>query len=100
MAQALALEKHSGMFSRKPYYELPASLTEEQLTLMLQQPLTLHDMQVSHVVIARDALEQWLLKGGDRRGKLNGIGFAQTLDLLVNAQHCITWSASKQACRM
>ena len=89
VAQAIALEKHSGMFSRKPHYELPASLTEPQLTLMLQQPLTLHDMQVTHVVIARDALEQWLLKGGDVRGKLNGIGFAQTLDLLVDAQHCL-----------
>ena len=89
VAQAIALEKHSGMFSRKPHYDLPASLTDEQLTLMLQQPLTLHDMQVSHVVIARDALEQWLLKGGDIRGKLNGIGFAQTLDLLVDAQHCL-----------
>ena len=89
-ARRLALQQqHSGMFSRKPHYELPASLTEPQLTLMLQQPLTLHDMQVTHVVIARDALEQWLLKGGDVRGKLNGIGFAQTLDLLVDAQHCL-----------
>ena len=89
VAQAITLEKHSGMFSRKPHYELPASLAEPQLTLMLQQPLTLHDMQVTHVVIAREALEQWLLKGGDVRGKLNGIGFAQTLDLLVDAQHCL-----------
>lgn len=89
VAQAITLEKHSGMFSRKPHYELPASLADAQLTLMLQQPLTLHDMQVTHVVIARDALEQWLLKGGDIRGKLNGIGFAQTLDLLVDAQHCL-----------
>jgi MoxR-like ATPases len=90
VAQALTLEKHSGMFSRKPHYELPASITDEQLTLMLQQPLTLHDMQVTHVVVARDALNQWLLKAGEIRGKLNGIGFGQTLDLLVDAHHCLT----------
>ncbi len=90
MAQALTLEKHSGMFSRKPHYELPAAITDEQLTLMLQQPLTLHDMQVTHVVVARDALNQWLLKAGEIRGKLNGIGFGQTLDLLVDTHHCLT----------
>ena len=89
VAQAITLEKHSGMFSRKPHYDLPESFTDEQLTLMLQQPLTLHDMQVTHLVIARDALNQWLQKGGDIRGKLNGIGFAQSLDLLVDNQHCL-----------
>lgn len=89
VAQAITLEKHSGMFSRKPHYDLPESFTDEHLTLMLQQPLTLHDMQVTHLVIARDALNQWLQKGGDIRGKLNGIGFAQSLDLLVDNQHCL-----------
>lgn len=90
VAQALTLEKHSGMFSRKPHYELPESVAGEQLTLMLQQPLTLHDMQVSHIVVSREALVQWLLKGGDIRGKLNGIGFAQSLDLMVDTHHCLT----------
>ncbi|WP_288654326.1 MULTISPECIES: ATPase RavA [Pantoea] len=90
VAQALTLEKHSGMFSRKPHYELPESVAGEQLTLMLQQPLTLHDMQVSHIVVSREALVQWLLKGGDIRGKLNGIGFAQPLDLMVDTHHCLT----------
>ncbi len=90
VAQALTLEKHSGMFSRKPHYELPESVAGEQLTLMLQQPLTLHDMQVSHIVVSREALVQWLLKGGDIRGKLNGIGFAQSLDLVVDTHHCLT----------
>ncbi|WP_182058509.1 ATPase RavA domain-containing protein, partial [Pantoea sp. ME81] len=42
------------------------------------------------VLIAREALTQWLIKGGEIRGKLNGIGFGQTLDLLVDAHHCLT----------
>ncbi|MDU3075375.1 MAG: ATPase RavA [Mixta calida] len=88
--RAVRLEKHGGMFSRKPHYELPDSLSAEQLTLMLQKPLTLHDMQVTHVVIARDTLQHWLLKGGEARGKLNGIGFAQTLDLQIDANDCLT----------
>lgn len=87
--QAIRLEKHGGMFSRKAHYELPASLSEEALTLMLQQPLILHEMQVTHIVIARDALQHWLQKGGEVRGKLNGIGFAQTLDLQVDSSDCL-----------
>lgn len=87
--QAIRLEKHGGMFSRKAHYELPASLSEETLTLMLQQPLILHEMQVTHIVIARDALQHWLQKGGEVRGKLNGIGFAQTLDLQVDSSDCL-----------
>ncbi len=89
IAQALTLEKHSAMFSRKPHYDLPASLNEAHLTLLLQQPLMLHDMQVSHLLIEREALENWLQKGGDIRGKLNGIGFAQTLDLHIDNQNCL-----------
>ncbi|WP_312240143.1 ATPase RavA [Pantoea sp.] len=88
-AQAITLAKHSGMFSRKPHYDLPEGVNDEQLTLMLQQPLTLHDIKVMHVVISREALNHWLQKGGDVRGKLNGIGFAQTLDLMVDAQSCL-----------
>jgi MoxR-like ATPase len=101
VAQAITLEKHSGMFSRKPHYDMPESLTDEQLTLMLQKPLMLHDMQVTHLVIARDALNQWLQKGGEVRGKLNGIGFAQSLDLQVDAQHCLAIrDVSLQASRL
>lgn len=86
MAQAIRLEKHGGMFSRKPHYDLPAALVGEQITLMLQQPLTLHDMQVSHIQLSQEILTHWLQKGGDIRGKLNGIGFAQTLDMQVDGQ--------------
>ncbi|XNM48081.1 regulatory ATPase RavA LARA domain-containing protein [Escherichia coli] len=46
---------------------------------MLQKPLKLHDMEVVHISFERNALEQWLSKGGEIRGKLNGIGFAQNL---------------------
>ncbi|MEJ5114225.1 ATPase RavA [Erwinia billingiae] len=88
--QAIRLEKHGGMFSRKPHYELPATLADDSLTLMLQKPLMLHDMQVTHVVIAREPLHHWLQKSGDIRGKLNGIGFAQTLDLHVDGNDCLT----------
>ncbi|MGD8107103.1 ATPase RavA [Pantoea sp. FN0302] len=87
--RAIQLKKHGGRFSRKAHYELPASLTAEILTLMLQQPLVLHEMQVTHVTIAHDALQQWLQKGGEVRGKLNGIGFAQTLDLQVDSSDCL-----------
>jgi len=88
--QAIRLEKHGGMFSRKPHFDLPASLTADTLTLMLQKPLTLHDMQVTHVVLTREALHHWLLKGGEIRGKLNGIGFAQGLDLHIDNNDCLT----------
>lgn len=36
-------------------------------------------MEVIHITFDRSALELWLTKGGEIRGKLNGIGFAQTL---------------------
>lgn len=83
---ALKVERLSGMFSRKPHYALPDTLQNENLTLLLQQPLRLHDMEVIHIEIARATLNQWLQKGGEIRGKLNGIGFAQPLTLDVDAE--------------
>ncbi len=83
---ALKVNRLGGMFARKPHYELPAELTDASLTLLLQQPLKLHDMQVVHVTIERVALVQWLDKGGEIRGKLNGIGFAQPLSMEVDSK--------------
>lgn len=84
--EALTVERSSSRFSRRPQYTLPADVLEENLTLLLQKPLRLHDIEVIHVVIARSALSQWLQKGGEIRGKLNGIGFAQPLNLEVDSQ--------------
>ncbi|WOZ77456.1 ATPase RavA [Kosakonia sacchari] len=98
---ALKVSRQGGMFSRKPHYELPAGLTEPVLTLLLQQPLKLHDLQVIHVTIERGALEQWLAKGGEIRGKLNGIGFAQVLNLEVDTSlHLLIRDVSLQGSRL
>ncbi len=47
-------------------------------------------MEVIHITFDHSALELWLTKGGGSRGKLNGIGFAQTLNMEVDsAQHLV-----------
>lgn len=98
---ALKVNRLGGMFARKPHYELPAGLTDASLTLLLQQPLKLHDMQVVHVTIERVALVQWLDKGGEIRGKLNGIGFAQPLLMEVDSgQHLVIRDVSLQGSRL
>ncbi|EKS6387234.1 ATPase RavA [Enterobacter hormaechei] len=98
---ALKVNRLGGMFARKPHYELPAGLTDASLTLLLQQPLKLHDMQVVHVTIERVALVQWLDKGGEIRGKLNGIGFAQPLSMEVDSsQHLLIRDVSLQGSRL
>ncbi|MCI2293250.1 ATPase RavA [Enterobacter sp. I4] len=98
---ALKVNRLGGMFARKPHYELPAELTDDSLTLLLQQPLKLHDMQVVHVTLERVALAQWLDKGGEIRGKLNGIGFAQPLTMEVDSsQHLVIRDVSLQGSRL
>ncbi|HBI6862868.1 TPA: ATPase RavA [Enterobacter cloacae] len=98
---ALKVNRLGGMFARKPHYELPAELTDDSFTLLLQQPLKLHDMQVVHVTIERVALAQWLDKGGEIRGKLNGIGFAQPLTMEVDSsQHLVIRDVSLQGSRL
>ena len=98
---ALKVNRLGGMFARKPHYELPAELTDASLTLLLQQPLKLHDMQVVHVTIERVALVQWLDKGGESRGQLKGIGFAQPLSMEVDSsQHLVIRDVSLQGSRL
>jgi len=98
---ALKVNRLGGMFARKQHYQLPAELTDASLTLLLQQPLKLHDMQVVHVTIERVALVQWLDKGGEIRGKLNGIGFAQPLSMEVDSsQHLVIRDVSLQGSRL
>ena len=98
---ALRVIRQSGMFARRPHYELPAELSDTTLTLLLQQPLKLHDMQVIHITLEREALAQWLTKGGEIRGKLNGIGFAQPLNMEVDGSlHLVIRDVSLQGSRL
>lgn len=99
--EAITVVKQGGMFSRRPHYELPDTLTGETLTLLLEQPLKLHDIEVIHVALPREALAQWLIKGGEIRGKLNGIGFAQLLNMEVDgSQHLVIRDVSLQGTRL
>lgn len=76
---------------------MPEGLDTTLLTLVLQKPLKLHDMNVIHITVERTAIDQWLQKGGELRGKLNGIGFAQPLDIEVdNKQHLVIRDVSMQ----
>lgn len=99
--EALKVDKQNSLFSRKPQYQLPENLTGETLTLLLQKPLRLHDIEVIHITLTHEAITQWLSKGGEIRGKLNGIGFAQTLDMSVDSsQHLTLRDISLQTTRL
>jgi MoxR-like ATPase len=78
---ALKVSRQGGMFSRRPHYDLPEDLQDSTLTLLLQQPLKLHDMQVIHVTIERAALAQWLAKGGRSVANLTALVSRRSLTL-------------------
>lgn len=83
---ALTLEARKGFMNRKLIYTLPDSMSDHSLGLVLQTPLRLHDILVTHVAVEREALEQWLLKDKPIKGRLNNIGFAQPLELRINSE--------------
>lgn len=96
--QSLKMSKKVGIFSRKPQYNLPDSLSATHLTLLLQMPLHLHDISVSHLVVERPVLEEWLNKGGVLKAKLNGMGFAQNIDAEVDEKlQLVVRDISRQA---
>lgn len=95
--QALKVSKKSGIFSRRPQYQLPDALSATSLTLLLQQPLHLHEIRVTHVLVEREHLVEWLTRGGTLKAKLNGIGFAQPLDIEVDdKQQLVVHDVSRQ----
>ncbi|MCP5821439.1 ATPase RavA, partial [Klebsiella pneumoniae] len=74
---------------RKVSYALPDTLPPGPVTLFLHNPLTLHDMTVTHVTIERSAFDTFFDKGvfdkgGNIAAKLNGIGFTQSVSAAVN----------------
>ncbi|MDU8417403.1 regulatory ATPase RavA LARA domain-containing protein, partial [Pseudomonas syringae] len=90
--------KKAGIFSRKPQYSLPESLNTTNLTLLLQTPLHLHEIKVTHLLFERIILEEWLNKGGVLKAKLNGIGFVQTVDLEIDdKQQLLVQDVSRQS---
>jgi len=98
---ALKVLRQGGLFSRKPHYELPPEIKGDVVTLLLQKPLKLHDLNVVHITLERTALESWLEKGGEIRAKLNGIGFAQVINLEVDAsQYLVARDISLQETRL
>ncbi|PIJ48318.1 ATPase RavA [Erwinia sp. OLTSP20] len=88
--QAICLEKHSSLLSRKSHFELPQNLCGETLTLMLEKTLHLHDRPITHLMITRENLQNWLHKGTQALARLNGIGNPLQLDLHIDPQGYLT----------
>ncbi|TKI04443.1 ATPase RavA [Martelella alba] len=84
--EALTVTVHRGLMTRKPLYALPESINDRSLRLILFSPLVLHDISVTEIAIERDTLQQWLVKGGILKAKLNDIGFAQPIEARINNQ--------------
>jgi len=95
--KAIKVSKKAGMFSRKPQYQLPDELSANSMTLLLQTPLHLHEIQVTHIVVEHSALADWLVKEGQLKAKLNGIGFPQAIDTEVDeAMQLVVRDISRQ----
>jgi TolA-binding protein len=96
--QSVKLSKKAGIFSRKPQYSLPDALVASGVTLLLQTPLHLHEIKVTHLLFERSVLEEWLNKGGVLKAKLNGIGFVQTVDAEIDdKQQLLVLDVSRQS---
>ncbi len=64
--QAITVEKQEAFLSRKAHYLLPEALNKETLTVVLQRPPVLNNIDVTHIVLEKNALQLWLHKGGER----------------------------------
>lgn len=58
--QAITVEKQGAFLSRKAHYLLPEALNKETLTVVLQRPLILNNIDVTHIVLEKNALQSWL----------------------------------------
>ena len=71
-----------------------SGIPEEWAQVTQEAPMTAGDFSGM-------TLSNWLEKGGEIRGKLNGIGFAQTLNMEVDsAQHLVVRDVSLQGSRL
>lgn len=85
-SESITVDAKKGLMARRPVYSLPEALNDKTLVLVLQTPLVLQDIQVTHIAVERDTLQQWLVKGGVLKARLNNIGFAQPLEARINEQ--------------
>lgn len=81
---AITVEPKNTLFNRKKSYVLSTKIAESAVTFNLERPLKLHGINVTHITLEKQDLDLWLTKGENLKGKLNGIGFSQSLDISVN----------------